>query len=43
MTLGFAIFLAGALLVYAGITDLSLRALLTGDSTKKVVPAERTG
>lgn len=33
MTLGLAILLAGALLMYAGIRGLSLRRLLIGDST----------
>lgn len=33
MTLGLAILLLGALLMYAGITGRSLRALLGGDST----------
>lgn len=35
MTLGLALILLGSLLVYAGITGRSVRALLGGDSTQK--------
>lgn len=46
MTLGLGIFLAGVLLIYAGIAGKSPRSLLTGDSTKSSqvpAPVERVG
>lgn len=44
MTLGLALVLLGALLIYAGIQGKSIRSLLFGDSTtpsKTPAPAER--